>query len=467
MHVTIEYFPRAPFVAFHLSTKRWGVLVVHRRAGKTVAGVNQLVRGALTCGKPAPRFGYLAPYRQQAKMVAWDYLKLYTKSVPGRKVSESELYVEFPAGCGGGRVSLYGADNYDALRGIYLDGAVVDEPVDMAPEVWTDFLRPALSDRVGWCVWIGTPKGRNAFFRLYDAALKDPEYFTMLLKASESGILPADELLSAKKHMGEDSFNREYECSFAAAVPGAIWGGVISQLRNQRRIVDFLCDQAAPLYTFWDLGRSDYTCIWLIQMIGKDINLLDFYSAKGQGPGHYAEVIAQWEKRHGRSVKAHYLPHDAEHEDRQGGTWRGDLLHAGLEHLNVVFCTPDKWRGIHRLTETLLPRCWIHATNCSKTFGTPLDATPSGLDCLEYYSRRELNENGIISEEPLHDEYSHGADALRTFSEAYATGTLGGDAEVALESRRGHSGPRTALRGPSESSYPFSQKRQRLFRVIR
>lgn len=460
MEIKIPYLPREPFKAFHARTARWAVLVVHRRAGKTVAGINDLIRGCFRCKKVSPRFAYLAPYRQQAKIVAWDYLKQYTATIPGRQVSESELHVKLP---GDGRVTLYGADNYDALRGIYLDGAIVDEPADMEEAVWKEFLRPALSDRQGWCVWIGTPKGRNAFFRLYDTAFSDPEYFTMMLPASASGLLPEAELLSARKSMGKESFEREYECSFAAPVPGSIYGGVIAKLRGERRVQDFPVDGEVPMYSFWDVGRSDYTCIWLVQLVGLEIRLLDYYSGTGHGPGHYADRMDEWEKKHGRPIAGHYLPHDADHEDRMGGTWRGDLAGAGLANIRVVICTPDKWRGIARLREKLLPRCYIHKTNCERTWGGVFDATPSGMDCLEYYAKREISENGIISEEPLHNEYSHGCDALRTFSEAYALGAIAGTSETARESQRGGGRPRV-LRGAGAESYPSLRRGPRIIR---
>lgn len=363
-HVTIPYCPRTPFRAFHQRKARWSVLVVHRRGGKTVAGVNDLIRGALTCGLKSPRFAYLAPYRQQAKLVAWDYLKRFTAPIPGIQISESELHVKLP---NDGRVTLYGADNYDALRGIYLDGAVVDEPADMAPEVWTDLLRPALSDRRGWCVWIGTPKGRNAFFRLYDKAVSDPEYYTMLLPASVSGILPQDELDSAKKAMGNASYEREFECSFNAAVPGSIYGDLIASLRAKSQIQDYAHNPQFPLFTSWDLGDSDFCCQCLIQFEGRNINLLDYCSGAGNGPGHYADNCRAWENKYGAAIAGHYLPHDAENVVR-GSSWRKDLEDAGLRNLKVVPRTPDLWRGIHEL-RGLLPRFFFHKTQCARTLG--------------------------------------------------------------------------------------------------
>ena len=459
MATVIPYFPRRAFVPFHARTKRWAVVVSHRRSGKTVAAVNDLVRGALTCSKPSPRFAYLAPYRQQAKVVAWDYLKRYTEPIGGRQVNESELHVKLP---NDGRVTLFGADNYDALRGIYLDGAVIDEPADMAPQVWTEILRPALADRRGWAAWIGTPKGRNAFFRLYDRACSDPDYFSLILPASQSGILPESELSDARKSMDAESYAREFECSFDAPVPGAIYAKEIAALRAAGHIRDLAYENGYPIDTFWDLGDSDYTCIWLVQFIGRDILVLDYYTAAGKNPKHYADHCAGWEAEYSTHLRKNYLPHDAANVLR-GGCWLDDLKAAGMRNLQVVPITPDVWRGINHL-RTLLPRFFIDKTKCSRVHGQGDDACPSGLDCLEYYHKKEVEEGHQISEKPVHDEFSHGADALRVFAEAHQLGMIEGTSFTAREFR---DRPIKVLRGPGPESYPVRARQPWRGKVLR
>lgn len=331
----------------------------------------------------------------------------------------------------------------------------------MAPEVWTDLLRPALSDRLGWCVWIGTPKGRNAFFRLYDKAVSDPEYYTMILPASQSGILPQSELDSALKAMGKESYEREFECSFNAAIPGSIYGDIIAQLRAKAQIQDYAHNRDFPLITAWDVGDSDYCTQWLIQLEGRHINILDFYSMSGQGPGHYADHIRQWEQEYDTQISRHYLPHDAANIVR-GGSWHKDLMDAGLRNITIVARTPDVWLGIYEM-RALLQRCYIHKTNCSMTYGDKrLTASgeersriPSALDCLEFYSKEEVSEGGTLKEKPKHDEFSHGADGLRTFAEAHRLGMIEGTSLVARENR---SRPVKVLRGPGDTSYPTRMK---------
>lgn len=211
--VVIPYSPRLAFLPFHERAERFAVLVCHRRAGKTVATINDLVKRCIECRRPAPRYGYLAPLRQQAKDIAWDYLKRYTAPIPGREVNEGELRVDLP---GDRRIRLYGADNPDALRGIYLDGAVIDEPAQMKPAMWQEVIRPALADREGFAVFIGTPKGRNWFYEIFRRAEKDDSWFTMTLRASRSGILKDSEIAAMTQDMSPPVIAQEMECSFEA-----------------------------------------------------------------------------------------------------------------------------------------------------------------------------------------------------------------------------------------------------------
>lgn len=211
--VTLPYTPRKQFLTFHERTQRFAALVCHRRAGKTVASVNELIKGAVICDRPNPRFAYIAPLYKQAKDIAWTYLK--QGIVPllkyGAAIHESELRVDLP---NKGRVKLYGADNPDALRGIYLDGVVLDEPAQIDPTLWPEIIRPALADRLGWAVFIGTPKGRNAFYEIWRRADKADDWFTMMLKASETGLLAQSELQAARDMMTDQQYRQEFECSF-------------------------------------------------------------------------------------------------------------------------------------------------------------------------------------------------------------------------------------------------------------
>ena len=281
----IDYAPREQFAAFHERQGRFACIVTHRRAGKTVACVHDLQRGALSCEKVRPRFAYLAPFLKQSKAVAWDYLRagIAPLRTLGTTANETELRVDYP---GGAQVRLYGADNPDALRGIYLDGVVLDEFADMDPRVWSEIIRPALADRQGWAVFIGTPKGRNSFFELWRRSQTEADWFSLMLKASETGLIPESELALARRDLSEEQYAQEFECSFDAAVVGSYYGKLMLRTEQDGRIAGVPYDPAALVWTAWDLGIRDATAIWFAQVAGREIRIIDYYEASGVDLGH-------------------------------------------------------------------------------------------------------------------------------------------------------------------------------------
>jgi hypothetical protein len=223
IRVTITFdYDRRPWqvdVAENLDRFRFAVVVAHRRAGKTVEMIVHLMTKALSDKRNDARFAYIAPFYTQAKAVAWSYLARYSSPIPGVKVNESELWVEYPNGA---RITLFGADRPDRLRGIYLDGCVLDEVAQMRPEVWGEIIRPCLADRLGWAVFIGTPKGVNQFFEIFQQAQADDNWFAGSYPVSVTKALPESELDAARKEMSEDQYRQEFECDFYAAVENVL-----------------------------------------------------------------------------------------------------------------------------------------------------------------------------------------------------------------------------------------------------
>ena len=217
--ISTGYKPRPWQLEVHKTLKRFSVLVVHRRGGKTVLAVNTLIDAALRCTKNQGRFGYIAPFQRQARQIAWDYFRVYTEKIPGMVYRELTMQVEFPNGT---RIQLYGADNPDALRGLYFDGVVMDEVADMRPSVWGEVVRPALADRKGWALFIGTPKGINLFSETYFRAVQDPEWAAGCYTHEDTEALDPKEVARAKSEMTEAQFAQELMCDFHAAVENAL-----------------------------------------------------------------------------------------------------------------------------------------------------------------------------------------------------------------------------------------------------
>lgn len=226
--VVIPYTPRPLWrdtIHPALTRYRFAVLVCHRRFGKTVGTVNEMIKKAVLNEKKAPVYAYVAPYRNQAKRVAWEYLKYYTNPIPNRTVNESELYIELPtrhARSPGARLYIVGADHPDALRGIYLDGVILDEYADIKPELWGGVIRPALADRQGWAVFIGTPKGQNQFYEMYQHAEKSADWYACLYRADETDVIPTDELADMKAQMTDMEIRQELLCDFTASASDVV-----------------------------------------------------------------------------------------------------------------------------------------------------------------------------------------------------------------------------------------------------
>ena len=210
MKIQIPYNPRKTQIEIHdlIDKTRFSVIVAHRRLGKTVCMINQLIKRALLDTSETGRYGYVAPFRSQAKIIAWDYLKHFTSAIPFCKVNESELTIDFPSGS---RIRVFGADNPDAMRGLYFDGVVLDEVADMKPEVWGEIIRPALSDRQGWACFIGTPKGINLFYDLYTLGQDSSSgWVSKIYRADETGVIPESELEDARRVMSENQYRQEF-----------------------------------------------------------------------------------------------------------------------------------------------------------------------------------------------------------------------------------------------------------------
>jgi hypothetical protein len=359
--------------------------------GKTVSAINHLIKDALLNQKEAPRYAYIAPTYGQAKRVAWDYLVKYAEPLGGTS-NISELRVDF----WGRRIQLYGSDNPDSLRGQYFDFVILDEIGDQNPKIWTDIIRPALADRMGKCLFIGTPKGHNHFKELRDRAEKEDGWGLLEFKASETGVVDDTELKAAKNEMGEDKYRQEFECSFDAAVEGSYYGQILNELEDKKHMQEIPREELSRTFTAWDLGMGDSTSIWVAQLVGTEVRLLDYYENHGVGLDHYVK----WIKDNDYLKAEHILPHDVRVRELGTGKSRLEMLEeAGLEvKISPRMGLDDGIQAVRRL----LPRCW---------FNVPKVQT--GLNCLRNYRRDYDEKRKIFYERPLHDWSSHGSDSFR------------------------------------------------------
>lgn len=428
------YEPRQLQQYLRDNERRFNVEVMHRRFGKTVEKINKAIEMAVVCPFPAGRYAYAAPTREQAEDIGWHYLKQFTERIPSAEVLESKLAVVLPTALGGtARVRLYGLDSpKQRLRGMYLDGFIGDEYAWVRPSVWGQQVRPMLSDknRAGvdmfgrlnqWADFIFTPFGRNHAHTMYQNAIRwrdgeaviindemtgerlevrRDDWFAAMFKASETSILDENELAAAKIDIGSSKYEQEYECSFDAAIEGAIFARQLEEARAQGRIKSCPYDKMRPVNTAWDLGHDDATAIWFFQQYGQLIRFIDYYENSKMPLEHYPEVLAEKRYRYGY----HLLPHDVKQGAFELGQGKNRKTLLRMHGVRVTEVPKVRYKTDSiAAAQALLSRSEFDIEKCSV-----------GLDMLSLY-RRQFNEQlRIFSQHPVHDFASHGADAYQT-----------------------------------------------------
>ena len=408
MALNIDIVPRPQLAGYLTRSQRWAVMVLHRRAGKSFVCIQDLIAKVFTHKRSGPplRYAYVAPTREQAKDIAWKYLVQFTSQIPGVVVNKADLQITFHNGA---TIRLYSGEAYERLRGIYLDGVVMDEAADLDPAAWDNVIRPTLTDYMGWATWVGTPKGRNSFWRQWNRACADNDWFTLMLKASESGIIPDEELKDIRRGTTENAFAQEYECSFNIGRPGAIYVRSLEKARAEKRISnDILWFKELPTYTSWDVGAPLNQKVWIWQMVGDRLNYLEALSGDDdcKTPADWAARLKAKQYAYG----SHFLPHDASTEN--GGLWQEALGRSGLTGVIPVPRQNSVWDGIN-LGNDAFPRIHFNEAGCV-----------DGLDALDAYHSKEERDGVTIKDVPVHDWASHFSDAFSLSHQAINRGMV-------------------------------------------
>lgn len=367
-------------------------MVAHRRAGKTVACVADLVTSALFTRRQDARYAYIAPQFNQAKDIAWLYVKRLTDDIPGVLYNEAELRASLPNGA---QVRLYGADNPDRLRGLYLDGAILDEHADMKPTVWGQVVRPMLADRRGWAAFIGTPKGYNEFFDLWELAKQSDDWFTLMLRASLSGLLDQDELDAMRKEMAPEQYDQEMECSFSAANIGAILGRYVEAADKEGRLCEVAYDPQFPVEISSDIGFRDTATFWFWQPRPDGYALIDYDEDTGLDAEDWIERLKAKPYTYGTI----WLPHDAVAKTFATKRSVTEQFQAArfADRVNVV---PNLSKADRiNAARIVIPNCRFDRVKCK-----------AGLDGLRSWSYEYNDETKTYSKEPKHDWASHPGD---------------------------------------------------------
>ena len=437
--MSITYEPRKQFLAFHNRRQRWASLNTHRRAGKTVALVNDLMAGALECPRYKPQFAYIGPTYAQSKRIAWAYLCDYAAPWLKLPPSQSELKITL---INDATISVLGADNADSHRGIYLDGAVLDEYALFRPTVFSQIIRPALSDRLGWGVFASTPRGKNLFYDIHRKGEMNPEeWYTLTLKASESGIISAQELADLTRDMDPEEAAQELECSFDAALKGAIYADQVNEMMADGRVVqEDLYDERLPTHWAYDIGMTDATVATAFQ-IARDgrVNIVAVESTNGATVFHHIERLHRFKGKLGTV----WLPHDAKQANNQTGMSVVEQFVEQFKKLKIR----GSLRGVplHKVRDGIAA---VRALFPRMAISEPM--TDELVEALKAYRRQWDDTLLRFRDDPVHDWASDYADSLR-----YAAVAVG-----IMEREGGGSAPASGRLGsPFEERYDEAGKR--------
>jgi phage terminase large subunit len=401
----------------------------HRRSGKDDIALNW---AAVAAFRRQASYWHMLPEASQARKAIWTAVDPHTgirridQAFPlaiRRRTREQDMFIEF---VNGSTWQVLGSDNYNSIVGAPPAGVVFSEYALADPNAWA-YVRPIMAENGGWAVFISTPRGRNHFHRLHEYAKTDPAWHTRKLTVLDTGVISQEVIDRERRELaaerGDDEadniINQEYFCDFDAAIPGSYYGRILARLEKDGRITDVPYDPRYPVYSAWDIGHHDPTAIWMFQLVGDWIHVIDYYENSGAGADHYARELHQRDY----AFAGHYGPHDLDQAE-----WGNNGL-SKLSSLKSLGLKP--WRVLPRSSvddginavRILLPRCKFDAKKCER-----------GLDCLRQYQKEWRDDLRTFALKPKHDWTSHGADAFRALAQG-----------VRLPKEPSHARARTAI----------------------
>mgnify|MGYP003677486251 FL=1 len=288
--------------------KRFNVLVVHRRAWKTVWAIADEIICMIS--EWPHDYWYIAPTYKQAKKIAWRIIQKFGDQIGWFTYNIAELMVTFK---NWSTLSLFGAENPDSLRWLDLYWVIFDEYAQQPTWIYWEIIFPMINANWWWVTWIWTPKGKNAFYKLYERAKKDPRFYTSLLKYTDTNLLDEEQIADARLEMTEEEFEQEYNCSFDAFMRWAVYGKELQKAHAEWRVMKVPHNKELPVFTFWDLWISDAMTLVFMQIVWNEIHIIETYKNTGHWFEHYTEYI----KERPYTYDTHWFPHDV----RQRELW--------------------------------------------------------------------------------------------------------------------------------------------------
>lgn len=411
------------------------ITVWHRRAGKDITWLNVLIREMLVrpfCGT----YLMIYPTLKMGRQDLWDAKT--SKDSGGRpfrahfpqgiilESSETEMQITLkptgaqnpqPISDSKGQKKFVGSilqimgtdkDSIENLRGINVAGAVFSEFAMQNRAGWDEIIEPVVTENGGWAAFDFTPKGKNHAYDLYMKAKANPNWFTSHLSIEqtvrdapgESGLpVMTVDAIDEMRSMGkaEEIIQQEYYCSFEGFLKGTIYGDLIVAARKDNRIGRVAYHSGFPAGAFFDIGRSDGTAIWIYQRIGQEIRFIDYIEDRGKGADYYAHEL----RNRPYLITRLILPHDARMVGYSATQSTEDYMRRAVCRRVDIAEKCSVQSGID-MVRRCFSRFIFDEVKCAK-----------GIEHLESYKRKWDEEKNDYSGEPIHDQHSHAADALR------------------------------------------------------
>lgn len=427
-----RYTPRdyqiEPWEAHFIHKKKRLVKIWHRRAGKDKNIWNMFIAATQ---EEIGVYYYMLPTIAQARKVIYEGIDndgmRFIDHIPDELIvhhDKGEMKWEL---INGSIIRLLGSDNYDSIVGTNPKGIVFSEWSLCNPISW-EFFRPILRLNGGWAWFVYTPRGRNHGFTTYEIAKSNPKWHLSYLTINDTGLL-TDEDVQDEIEQGADpdTAEQEYYLSFDAATKGAYYAKQVKDVYSQGRYKEFDVEPNVQCMTFWDLGISDSMSIWILQVVGGEPRVVDYYENCDEGMEHYCNYLHEWKTKHKVDFSEHFAPHDIEVRELTNGMSRRDTARKMGIKFRVVERMPVA-DGIEALRR-LIPKLWFRkggktvTKNIGKGKATQAKVTGTGveflLNCLSSYHKKYDERKRVFHNHPEHDWSSHCCDAGRMMAQAF------------------------------------------------
>lgn len=384
--------------AFEKKGYKRGILVWPRRSGKDILAFNLMICAALS---KVGTYFYVFPTFSSGRRILWEAITntgmRILDFIPRDLIdstNEQQMRIRL---INGSVIQIIGSDNYDnSLVGTNPIGMVFSEYALQDENAYA-FSRPILAANDGWALFISTPRGKNHLYNLYRIALDNPEqWFTSRLTVDDTHHIDEKALENERQSMSPDLFEQEYMCSFTMGVEGAYYTKYVDRMRINNQIGNVPWESSFKVHTAWDIGIRDSTAIIFFQTIGGTIRIIDCYEKNKEGLEHYIKFLDSKPYLYGR----HIAPHDIAVKEFGSGMTRIEKA----RHLGIKF-TVAQHVGIMDGIESVrsaLSKIYIDAINCQQL-----------IKALENYRQEFDSKKKVYKAQPLHNEFSHFADAIR------------------------------------------------------